>query len=128
MYSAIIGKATTTHYAVSTFAAVVYAVVWLVSGRAHAENSITQTTMPEVVVTGHREVSQHEVPEIVVWGKREATSTVAMLEVVVYGTREMPDTQVAAPTSSGNALSAKVKAQGSWVAKARHWLQTALVM
>jgi len=127
MNSAIISKAKNTHYAVSTFAAVVYAVVWLVSGRAHAENSLAQTATPEVVVTGHREVSQHEIPEIVVWGRREATSSVTMLEVVVYGTRETPDSQVAS-TSTGNGLSAKAKAQGSWVAKARHWLQTALVM
>jgi len=127
MSNAIVNSAKNTHYAVSTFAAVVYALVWMLSGRAHAETQLAQVSIPEIVVTGHREVVQSDIPEIVVWGKREAATVVAMQEIVVWGNRETTTDapRIAAATSNVYA-SGDTKSNGSWVSKARRWLQTAL--
>lgn len=121
MSNVIVSSAKNTHYAVSTFAAIVYALVCLAASRAHAETPVAQAAMEEVVVT-----AQREVPEVVVWGTREASPQVAMEEVVVYGTRDgSADVRVAANATALGGMSAKTG--GSWLGKARRWLQAALM-
>jgi hypothetical protein len=127
MSNVIVNNAKSTHYAVSTFAAVVYALVWLVSNRAHAETSTASAAMPEIVVTGKRVAMQTDIPEIVVWGKREVATPV-MTEIVVWGKRETSNNdQRVAAAATNSPVVASASASGGLLSRARHWLQTALL-
>jgi hypothetical protein len=123
----VFGSAKNVHYAVSTFAAVVYALVWLLTGRAQAEQTVVvgNDTIPEFVITAQREKSQDGLEEIVVWGTRESAESVAELqEIVVWGDRE----QLAASSAqSGGAFGASAKSNSGWGTKVRHWLRSAVM-
>lgn len=126
----VFGSAKNVHYAVSTFAAVVYALVWLLTGRAQAETTAigvaSNDTIPEFVITAEREKSVDGLQEIVVWGTRESTEKVADLpEFIVWGERE----QIVASNStpSGGSFGTSAKTDGRWTAKVRHWLKLELM-
>src|SRR5262245_61966086 len=110
---AVVARAKNTHYAVSTFAAVVYALVWLLTSGAHAATpsapeQAEQITLPAVVVSASRIV----LPEVVVAAKREMQVAVAMLEpVVVVGSRESGQTRIAANDRTKTGVGAKFR---SW--------------
>jgi hypothetical protein len=120
-----VSKAKNTHYAASTFAAAVYALISLLASPAYA--GIQVEAIPEIVVTAQRELSPSNVPEIVVWGQRDTRSQTAMEEIVVYGRREANgDSRVGAATDM-SAWRRSVQSSIAWVTKARHWLHTALL-
>lgn len=124
MSNAIVSKAKNTHYAVSTFAAVVYGLVWLLSNRAHAEMTV-EAAMPEVLVTAKRELPQTDMPEVIVWGKRETAAPTAMEEIVVTAKREnASDQRIAANASSTHGVTSKA---ADWMSKTGHWFRTALL-
>jgi hypothetical protein len=124
MSNVIVSKAKNTHYAVSTFAAVVYGLVWLLATRAHAEMSI-EAAMPEVLVTAKRELPATDMPEVIVWGKREVAVPTPMEEIVVSAKRETTtDPRIAANTSTTHSATAKA---ADWMSRTRHWLRTALL-
>jgi hypothetical protein len=124
---AVFGSAKNVHYGVSTFAAVVYALVWLLTGRAQAEQNVVMShdAIPEFVITAQREKSQDGLEEIVVWGTRESAESVADLqEIVVWGEREQ---LVASTAPSGGSFRASAKTSGHWTSKVRHWLRSAVM-
>ena len=118
----MLSSAKNTHYAVSTFAAVLYAVIWLLSSGAHAEPAnaqVAHSMLPAIEVTAYRTT----LPELVVVGKRDATMSVAMLEaVVVTGKSAAMDTRVAAANIG------YVPARVGYVAKMRSWVKSTLAM
>jgi hypothetical protein len=126
MSSVAIVRAKNTHYAVSTFAAIVYAVVWLMANDARAAASTTaQETLPEVVITASRDLA---LPEFVISAQREpaARSAAVLGEVVIYGRRESAVGEKVASAVSSTPIKASAKG-GTWISKARHWLQSALL-
>ena len=120
MNRTIVSTAKSTHYTVSTFAAVAYAIVWLLANQADAETPTAQP-ITEIVITAKREL-----PEIVVWGTRETATPTSMDEIVVYGHRQnSDDTRVAA--THANVFGTAIQASGAWTFKARHWLRAVLL-
>ncbi len=130
---ATIARAKSTHYAVSTFAAVVYAVVWLLASGAHAESKVQAeyTVLPELIVTGHRSDNYAMLPAIVVEGVRDTVaSTVVLDPIVVTGQQDSDGVRVAATnvgyTVPAAGFSANTKHYG-YVAKVNNWLRAALL-
>ena len=124
MSNAIVSNAKNTHYAVSTFAAVVYGLVWLLANRAHAETPVA-AAMPEVLVTAKREIPQTEIPEVIVWGKRETAAPTAMEEIVVTAKRESANDARIAAVSGASAVT--TKASAGWFSQARQWVRSTLL-
>jgi hypothetical protein len=123
--ASVFANAKHTHYTVSTAAAVVYALVWLLSNGAHAETSNRQAAfvLPPVVVTAYPNL----MPEVVVVGKREPRETVAVLDAVVVTAKRDNDTRVAAIAAGNSApiASASGTRVGSF-AKVRNWFRATL--
>ncbi|MBC7982332.1 MAG: hypothetical protein H7Y02_00605 [Candidatus Obscuribacterales bacterium] len=113
-----------SHYAVSTVAAVAYAVLWLVSARA---NPTTEYPVLEaVVVTAKRDIQNTALlAPVVVKASRDLNVSVALLdEVVVVGYRKvaMNDGDV-----RGGGVTQSPAQQRPWFTKAHHWIVSALL-
>jgi len=109
-----------THYAVSTFAAVLYALIWLLANGAHAEGtqSAPIATLPAIVVTAYRPAV---LSELVVVGYREGT--IATLDPVVVMAQREPEQRVAATVRSKD----KSGSRGGYFARVRNWFGGALL-
>lgn len=108
------------HYALSTFAAVLCALVWLLANRAHAEDAkLPVATLPAIVVTAYRPPAV--LPKVVVVGYRETAT--ATLDPVVVTARREPEQQVAANVRSKD----KSGSHGGYFARVRHWFNGALL-
>ena len=115
-----------THYAVSTAAAVVYALVWLLTNGAHAEGTRDQSVvrqteyvMPAVVVTAYENL----LPAVEVVAKRES---VAVLDaVVVTAKRESGERVAAIPTGHAAPVATSTARVGHF-AKVRNWFRATI--
>ena len=125
---------TVTHYGLSTAAAVLYAIGWLLASRVQAEVSTDQPMLQAVVVTAQREVPVAKLAPVVVVASREV-SYATLSPVVVSASRDVytanaPTLQPAVYTSAKplvSVASADVGKKKGVVARMRTWLAAALI-
>ena len=126
-----------THYGVSTIAAVLYAIAWLLGNQVRAADDTSMAVLPALVVTGHQIVTATLEPVIVTGYRPQAASQYAMLSpVIVRASRnsehaEGPTMQPAVATGSFPVVSAsRVDSTGrskGVIAKVRNWVVSALL-
>jgi hypothetical protein len=108
-----VSRAKSTHYLVSTIAALLYAAACLLANRAQAAVADAQ---PEAT----------KLEEVVIWGVRPASPQQELEEVVIYGVRAKKDSsRVAAASSRPIAQNANL-ASDSAMHKAIRWVRTTL--
>jgi len=118
-----------THYGLSTVAAVLYGIAWLMGTRVHAEAVNEPTVLPAVIVTAQRAVPAVLDP-IVVVAQRPQTERYATLDpVVVTAKRDNASAQSAILIGTlPVASTAKPKAQRKTVvAQVRNWVAASLL-
>jgi hypothetical protein len=114
-------RAKNTHYMVSTFAAVVYALVWMLSNGVHAETSAANAehaVLPAIVVTA---TYPDVLPALVVVGTRDASMSIATLDAIVVTGK-----QVARVANAGYNSPATNNGRVNYVSKVRSWVRSTL--
>jgi hypothetical protein len=123
-----------THNGVSTIAAVVYAIAWLLGNQVRAEVTTETAVLPALVVTGHRIVATLD--PIVVTGHRSEVSTryATLAPVIVHASRDVGSVagsvQPAVMTSSLPVISASSDSTPrgkGLIAKVSNWVVSALL-
>jgi hypothetical protein len=117
-------RAKNTHYMVSTFAAVLYALVWMLSNGVHAENAVVssaRTVLEPIYVTAN---APARLAPIVVVGTRDASMTVETLEAIVVTGKQ--DAERVAVNGYGSPITAATSARVGYIAKVRSWVRSAL--
>ena len=128
-----------THYGVSTVAAVLYAIAWLLGNQVRAEVGVNAVVLPAVIVTAQRPITTVATldPLVVVGYRSKVQAHIAMLApVIVSASRDA--TRVDAPTiqpavltsslpivSAGNTDST-LRSKGL-IAKVSNWVLGALL-
>lgn len=120
-----------THYGVSTVAAVLYAIAWLLGNQVRADVGAPSTVLPAVVVTAQRMVeSVATLDAVTVTAKREtAVERFAMLDpVFVFASRDVSaDAQAQPAVLAASHASVSAPRTKGFVATARAWLVGALL-
>jgi hypothetical protein len=123
-----------THYGVSTVAAVLYAIAWLLGNQVRAEVATDTAVLPALVVTGHRIMATLE-PIVVTGHRTQETTRYAMLApVIVHASRDAASVagsvQPAVMTSSLPVVSASSDSTPrgkGLLAKVSNWVVSALL-
>jgi hypothetical protein len=131
---------THTHYGVSTVAAVLYAIVWLLGNQVHAEVGAETRMLPAVVVTAQRASATTTMldPVVVVGHRDQSQARFAMLPpVIVTASRDVATASTMRPTAfaaSAPAISAVAAEAASHttrskgvIAKVRYWFASASI-
>ncbi len=128
-----------THYGVSTVAAVLYAIAWLLGNQVRAEVGVNTVVLPAVIVTAQRPITTVATlePVVVVGYRSQIQAHIAMLApVIVSASRDAssvnaPTMKPAVLTSSLPVVSASNVASTprskGLVAKVSNWVLGALL-
>lgn len=122
-----------THYGISTVAAVLYAIAWLLGNQVRADVRTPSTVLPAVVVTAQRMVeSVATLDAVTVTAKRESAVErfVTLEPVYVFASRDSATgdayPQPAVLTASNIAMESAPRKKG-FVSRVRAWMVNALL-